>query len=42
MYWIAGYLSYTFQCIKITLKIIKVGVYSDFRKTTDAIGAPIL
>ena len=33
MYWIAGYLNYTFQCIKIVLKIIKAGIYSDFRRT---------
>ena len=36
MYWIAGYLSYTFPCIKIALKIIEAGVYSDFRRTEDA------
>ena len=29
-------LSYTFRCIKIVLKIIKTGVYSDFQKTADA------
>ena len=32
MYWIAEYLSYTFRCIKTVLKIIKAGVYPDFRR----------
>ena len=36
MYLIAGYLSYPLQGIKIALKIIKGGVYSDFRRTADA------
>ena len=29
----SGYLSYTFRWIKIALKIIKAGYYSDFRRT---------
>ena len=28
MYWIAGYISYTFRWIKIALKIIETGVYA--------------
>ena len=36
MYWIVGYLSYIFRYIRNALKIIKAGVYSDFRRTADA------
>ena len=40
MYRIARYFSYTFRCMKIALKIMKVGVYLDFRRIVDALNYP--